>query len=111
MSRKPWTVEAVLDDINSAVADVRAVAEAQGDESRKHTAGYLEELFVDVTDRRSLRRAAGRALGVYSGGSGSFSDVGGPAQYRVVEQLRVALRRGRSWFLRNPQSTAETEKA
>lgn len=102
MSRKPSTVQAVLDDIISAIADVRAVAEAQGDESRKYTAGYLEGLFVDVTDRRSLRRAAGRALGVYSGGSGSFSDVGGPEQYRVIEQLRVALRRGRSWFLRNP---------
>lgn len=95
------SVETVRNGIFSAIAEVRAVALAEGDKQRSHTADWLEELFADATNRRSLRKAAGTAFTLYRG-YGSFSDAGSPDQHRVIHQLRLALRRARCWFLRNP---------
>jgi hypothetical protein len=97
MSSQPTTVEAVRDEIISAIVDVRTVARSERDEQRNKTADWLDEQFIDVTDGRGLREAAANALTLY-GGAGSFSDVGTAESHHAVTQLAVALRRGRSWF-------------
>jgi hypothetical protein len=76
------------------------VAGSEHDESRKMTADYLDAQVAGTTDARALRAAAAGALSLY-GGNGSFSDVGTAESARAVEGLRWALRRGRSWFLKN----------
>lgn len=96
MTNKPKTIEAVRDDIISAIAEVRAVARAERDDRRNHAADWLDGLFVGVTDARGLREAAAEALALY-GGLGSFSDVGTAESARVVDKLAGALQRGRSW--------------
>lgn len=95
-----WTVETVRDEIISAIAEVRSVARAEHDQRRNHTADWLDEQFTGVTDPRTLRTAAAKALTLY-GGWGSFSDVGTADSARAVDRLANALRRGRSLFLRN----------
>jgi hypothetical protein len=104
MSRKPRTVEAVRDEIISAVTEVRSVARSEQDNQRAQAANWLDEQFAGITNRREreLRGAASYALGsLYRGGMGSFQDVGTEASSRAVKRLYRALRRGRSWFLRN----------
>lgn len=101
MSREQRTVEVVRNEIISAIAEVRRVAHSEQDKHRNYTADWLDAQFSCVTDRSSLRSAAARALEVYRGGMGSFHDVGTAAQSHAVRRLYTALRRGRSWFLRN----------
>ncbi|WP_434995106.1 hypothetical protein [Arthrobacter sp. Ld5] len=101
MTSTPRTVEAVRDEIIAAIAEVRAAALLGQDEQRAHTADRLDGLFANVTDRRGLREASARALSFYRGGAGSFRDVGYAAAGHAVDRLHAALRRGRSWFLRN----------
>ncbi|WP_104044041.1 hypothetical protein [Arthrobacter sp. ZGTC412] len=98
MTNQPKTVEAVRDEIISAIAEVRAVARSEHDEQRNRTADWLDALFVGVTDAGALRAAAADALSLY-GGNGSFSDVGTAESHHAVTQLGTALRRGRSWFM------------
>ena len=102
MSRKPRTVEAVRDEIISAVAEVRSVARLEQDNQRAHAADWLDEQFAGIANRRALRAAAADALGsLYRGGMGSFQDVGTEASSRAVKRLYRAVRRGRSLFLRH----------
>jgi hypothetical protein len=101
MSSKPRTVEAVRTEIVSAIAEVRAAARLGRDEQRAHTAEWLDGLFVGVSDRRGLREASAQGLTLYRGGMGSFRDVGYATAGHAVDRLYAALRRGRSWFLRN----------
>lgn len=89
MGKKPRTVEAVRNEIVSAIAEVRAVARAEHDESRQVTADYLD------TNARALRAAAADAQVLY-GGAGSFSDVGTAESARAVDGLWGAHRNGRS---------------
>jgi hypothetical protein len=96
VTNKPKTIEAVRDDVVSAIAEVRAVARAERDDRRNHTADWLDRLFVGVMDANGLREAAAEALTLY-GGMGSFSDVGTAESARVVDNLAGALQRGRSW--------------
>ncbi len=98
--RTPRTVQATRDKIVAAIAEVRAAALLGQDEQRAGAADWLDGLFAGVTDRRGLREASAQALTLYRGGMGSFSDVGYEAAGQAVDHLRVALRRGRSWFLR-----------
>jgi hypothetical protein len=100
MSSKRWAVEAVRDEILSAIAEVRTVARSEDDTQRSHAADWLLELFVGVEDRRSLRATAAKARSLY-GGTGSFSDVGTAESAHAVDRLAKGLRRGRSWFLCN----------
>jgi hypothetical protein len=100
MSSKRWAVEAVRDDILSAIAEVRTVARSESDKQRSHATDWLHELFIGVSDRRGLRSSAAKALSLY-GGAGSFSDVGTTESAHAVDRLAKGLRRGRSWFLRN----------
>ena len=86
MGKKPRTVEAVRDEIVSAIAEVRAVARAEHDESRQMTADYLDAQFADITKVRALRAAAADAQALY-GGAGSFSDVGSAESARAVDGL------------------------
>lgn len=102
MSRTPQTVETVRDEIIAAAAELRAVARSEQDKHRNQVAGWLDEQFAGVTDRPVLRGAASNAHGsLYRGGMGSFRDVGTEASSRAVNRLYLALRRARSWFLRN----------
>lgn len=100
MSSRTKTVEAVREEIMTAIAEVRSVAQAEQDESRQTTANWFDARFADVTDTRGLRVAAADGLSLY-GGNGSFSDVGTAESHHAVSNLAVALRRGPSWFLRN----------
>lgn len=102
MSSKRRTIEAVRQEIISAIAEVRSVAQSEQDKQRAYAADWLDEQFAGVMDRRVLRASASDALGsLYRGGMGSFQDVGTEASSRAVKRLYGALRRGRSWFLRN----------
>jgi hypothetical protein len=101
MSSKPHTVDAVRTEIVSAIAEVRAAARLGQDEQRAHTADWFDELFAGVFDRRGLREASAQGLTLYRGGMGSLRDVGYAAAGHAVDRLYTALRRGRSWFLRN----------
>lgn len=105
MSGPQRTVGAVRDEILAATAEVRAVAQLEQDKPRAHAADWLEEKFTGIADRRALREAASDALSsLYRGGMGSFQDVGTEASSRAVRRLYLALRRARSWFLRNSRS-------
>lgn len=95
MGKKPRTVEAVRNEIVSAIAEVRAVARAEHDESRQVTADYLDSQFAGITNARALRAAAADAQVLY-GGAGSFSDVGTAESARAVDGLWGAHRNGRS---------------
>lgn len=110
MSRKQRTVEAVRDEILAATAELRAVARLEQDKQRNQVADWLDEQFICITDRRVLREAASSALEslYYRGGMGSFHDVGTEASSRAVNRLYLAIRRGRSWFLRSSRSTPTT---
>lgn len=94
------TVDSVRADIISAIAEVRAVAQAEHDEQRTRTADYLDQRFADVTDRQGLRDAADGALSLY-GGAGSFADVGTAESARAVVNLQEALQVARSRFVRH----------
>jgi hypothetical protein len=98
--RNHATVSSALNEIISAIAEVRRVAQAEHDEPRSFTADYLDREFAQVNDRRSLRAAASNALTLY-GGWGSFSDVGTEESARAVGNLQKALHRARSLFVRN----------
>lgn len=100
MSSKRWAVEAVRDEILSAIEEVHAVAHSESDRQRSRAADWLHELFIGVADRRGLRATAAKALSLY-GGTGSFSDVGTAESTHAVDRLAKSLRRGRSWFLHN----------
>ena len=95
----------MVDKIIAAIAELRAVARSEHDERRARVADRLDELFADATDVHSLQEAAAEDVGMYSGGTGSFQDVGSPASAHVVDELYVALERGRSWPLRNTGPT------
>jgi hypothetical protein len=101
MGRTPRTVQATRDEIIASIAEVRAAALWGLDEQRADAADWLDGLFVNVTNRRGLREASAQALTLYRGGMGSFQDVAYDAPTRAVNRLYAALRRGRSWFLRN----------
>ena len=96
MSSERHTVESVQDDIIAAISDLRAVARAENDERRNHTADWQDGLFGRPLDADDLREAAAKALTLY-GGAGSFADVGTAESARVVDKLGGALQRGRSW--------------
>lgn len=98
MIGKRRNLEAVRDEILSAIAEVRTVARSEHDEQRNHAADWLDELFIDVTDKRGLREAAATALTLY-GGWGSFSDVGTSESAHAVDRLAIALKHGRTWLL------------
>ena len=61
-----------------------------------------EEILAASAELRAVARSD-----LYRGGMGSFSDVGTEASSRAVNQLRAALRRGRSWFLHNSRHRQE----
>jgi hypothetical protein len=67
VAKRPKTVEAVRNGIVSAIAEVRAVARAENDESRQMTADYLDSQFAGVTDARTLRAASANAQTLYGG--------------------------------------------
>ncbi|MHA7191094.1 hypothetical protein ACX80N_12470 [Arthrobacter sp. MDT2-16] len=101
MTNQQRTVQAARDEIIAATAELRAAALLGQDEQRAHTADWLEGLFAGVTNRRGLREASAQGLTLYRGGMGSFHDVGYAELDHAVRRLSTALRRGRSWFLRN----------
>ena len=94
------TVDEVRREIISAIAELRVVARSEGDGPRDQASDWLEQLFAGIEDQQALRRASARGLGLYRGGMGSFQDVGSAGSSKAVSRLRVALRRGRSWFPR-----------
>ncbi|MBF4634665.1 hypothetical protein ITJ38_09655 [Agreia pratensis] len=100
MNNSRRTVASVRGEIVSAIAEVRAVAKTEGDKAREDASDWLDELLIDVDDRQGLREASARGLSLYRGGMGSFQDAGSAASAHAISRLRVALRRGRSWFLR-----------
>ncbi|MFJ6418256.1 DUF6966 domain-containing protein [Paeniglutamicibacter sp. NPDC091659] len=101
MKNERWSVDAVRDEIVSAIAEVRFVARSEHDEHRAHAADWLEEQFIDAKDGHALREASAKAFTLY-GGMGSFSDVGTASSAHAVDRLAAALRHGRSWFPRTP---------
>ena len=94
------TVDEVRREIISAIAELRVVARSEEDGPRDQASDWLEQLFAGIEDQQALRRASAQALGLYRGGMGSFQDVGSAGSSEAVGRLRVALRRGRSWFPR-----------
>lgn len=86
-----WQVR--LDDVRSAVEQLRGACAVDGEARRAMTVTWLEELFADVSSAPVLRQRAREALTLYAGGMGSFSDVGTAIMGEAVEGLRVALRR------------------
>jgi hypothetical protein len=99
--RTPHTVRATREEIVAAISEVGAAALLGQDEQRADAADWLDGLFAGVMNRRGLREASAQGLGLYRGGSGSFRDVGYAELDHAVRRLYVALRRGRSWFLRS----------
>ncbi|WP_210063460.1 glycine betaine ABC transporter substrate-binding protein [Pseudarthrobacter sp. PvP004] len=97
MGNQHRNVDAVRDEITSAIAEVRSVAQLEHDVQRQRTADWLDKQFVGVDDAPTLREAAASALSLY-GGNGSFSDVGTAESAHAVDQLGRALRRGRTLF-------------
>lgn len=97
MGNHQRTVNAVRAEITSAIAEVRSVAQLEHDAQRQRTADWLDKQFMDVTDAHTLRSAAADALSFY-GGNGSFSDVGTAESAHAIDQLAIALRRGRTLF-------------
>ncbi|MDQ0613459.1 hypothetical protein QF046_001100 [Microbacterium sp. W4I4] len=81
-----------LDDVHRAVAELRDACAADGDTQRRSTADWLEGLFADIADAEALRRCARQALALYSGGMGSFRDVGSAKMAAAVDTLHSALR-------------------
>ena len=95
-ARVQRTLQAMVDKIIAAIAELRAVAQSEHDESRAHVSDWLDERFADVTDEQDLYEAATEALTLYRGGMGSFQDVGSAASAHVVRGLRAALEHGRT---------------
>ncbi|MHA7217506.1 hypothetical protein ACX80L_01300 [Arthrobacter sp. MDT1-48-3] len=100
MSTKRETVESVQSDAIAAIAHVRVVAQAEGDEARIHAADRLLRLFEDIQGEHHLREAASDALTLY-GGMASFSDAGTAASSFAVTRLGTVLRHARTWSTRD----------
>jgi NAD(P)H-hydrate repair Nnr-like enzyme with NAD(P)H-hydrate dehydratase domain len=72
MSSERHTLQSVQDDIIAAISDLRAVARAENDERRNHTADWLDGLFGCALGADDLREAAAKALTLH-GGAGSYA--------------------------------------
>lgn len=94
------TIDRALEDLDRALAGLRAAAAADGDDHRARVADWVEGLFAGTRHRAEIRTAAARALTLWRGGMGSFQDVGTAVMSEAVGQLREALQRCRSVFLR-----------
>ncbi len=94
MNRENLGVKAIRDEIIAASAELRAVARTEEDEHRIQVANWLDDQFIDVTDRQALFEATRDALALYRGGMGSFQDAGTAESSQAVNRLRAALMRG-----------------
>lgn len=84
-----WKVE--LGEVLRAVEQLREACAVDEDARRASTATWLAELFAEVTDAGSLRQSAREALTLYTGGAGSFQDVGSSTMAASVDELHSAL--------------------
>lgn len=71
----PSVAESV-DEIQSAIAQLRSAAILDDDPLRSESAKRLQLQFAGITTSQELRAAARGALRLYSGGMGSFRDAG-----------------------------------
>ncbi|MCH1882521.1 hypothetical protein [Agrococcus sp. ARC_14] len=94
MTTARW--QAQLDDVRRAIAQLRAACAADGDARRASSADWLGGLFEDVADAESLQQSARQALGLYTGGMGSFHDVGTATMASAVDALRTTLHSARN---------------
>lgn len=92
-------MSSVLAEIGAATSEVRAVAQRDDDAARLAVADWLDDLFSTVTTRAELRAAARETRELWAGW-GSFADVGSAEQAHAVDRLHAALRRARSWRVR-----------
>ncbi|GAA4896665.1 hypothetical protein GCM10025789_13090 [Tessaracoccus lubricantis] len=86
------TWQSRLDGVRRAIEQLRDACAVDGDSRRASTADWLEGLFADVAGADALRRRAREALALYSGGTGSFQDVGSAAMAGAVDALYASLR-------------------
>lgn len=86
------TWQSQLHDVRAAIEQVRVAAAAGEDPRHAATANSLETLFAHVTSADELQRAARQATRLYTGGMGSFQDVGSATLAAAVDKLNSALR-------------------
>lgn len=91
-ARSAIGLQSQLDDVRGAIAQPRATCAADGDAQRALAAEWLEGLFADVAGTDALRRNARQALGLDTGGMGSFPEVGTSTMDAAVDALRATLR-------------------
>jgi hypothetical protein len=87
------SVAGQVDEILSAIAQIRAAATTEGDEARSRSAETLAVRFDGITTQAELRDAARDSLRLYRGGMGSFQDVGSSTMAEAVARLGKSLRR------------------
>lgn len=88
---KPAGFEECLAELRGATEELRAAARSADDPRRCATATWLEQMLSGVTDREGLRQASQRALTLFQGGMGSFSDVDYTTGARAIGRLWDAL--------------------
>ncbi|MGP6173632.1 hypothetical protein [Corynebacterium sp. A21] len=81
-----------LDDVHRAVEQLHDACAIDGDSRRASTAAWLDGLFADVVGEKTFRQKVGQALMLYTGGMGSFQDVGSATMAAAVDALHSALR-------------------
>lgn len=87
----PSVIESV-EEIQSAIAQLRSAAIRNNDLRRRRSAEQLELRFAGITNSQDLHSAARDALRLYAGGMGSFQDAGTSEVDSAVARLGEALR-------------------
>ncbi|HLS49879.1 MAG TPA: hypothetical protein VK024_07775 [Actinomycetaceae bacterium] len=81
-----------LHDVRVAIKQLANAAAAGEHPQHADTADSLEALFADISSAEEFHRAVRQATRLYTGGMGSFQDVGSAAVAGAVERLHSALR-------------------
>jgi len=81
-----------VEEIQSAIAQLRSAAIRDHDPRRSQSAERLELQFTSITSSQELRLAARDALRLYAGGMGSFQDAGTSEVDSAITRLGRALR-------------------
>jgi hypothetical protein len=81
-----------VDEIRSAIVQLRSAAVQDEDLRRRQAAEQLQQLFAGIVNSQELHAAARDALRLYGGGMGGFQDVGTPAMASAITRLSEALR-------------------
>lgn len=81
-----------LHDVRRAVEQLRDAGAMESDARRASTAVWLEGLFADVASAEELEQSARQGLTLFSGGMGSFQDVGSATMAGAVDELASVLR-------------------